>query len=393
MRIGIVNDMLRWPARALRLNRAGVIPGHQIAWTAQDAWRRGGRAGGQRDRPDLILMDLIMPVMDGVEATRRIMAECPCADRRRHRHGQRPHQQGLRSHGPRRVHSMPSTRPCSAPGATCAVHLRRRAEGEDRHDRQADGQECPVSSRVTPPSPRASHSPASRCGPRRSGLRYKDPVSLVLLGSLDRRPERSGRDPRGACPRTWNACVVIVQHVDVAFAPGLAQWPVERTARHTVRAQRAEGDDARPPAAVLLAATNDHMVLSRPTAGSTTSSEPKEMSFRPSVDRPVPAASADHWLDPGVAVLSDRDGPRRRARGCFELRTLMRWHTIAQDEATSSIVYGMPKAAATLASVNSSCRSRRSAPPPKCCPCPIHLIADELSDPRFDPHSSASVGV
>ena len=75
MKIAIVNDL---PMAVDALRRAVTLkPEHQIIWVAENGVAAVERCA--RQRPDLVLMDLLMPEMDGVEATRRIMASTPCA--------------------------------------------------------------------------------------------------------------------------------------------------------------------------------------------------------------------------------------------------------------------------------------------------------------------------
>src|SRR5262245_15233459 len=74
MRIAIVNDLAL--AREVLRRVVLSVPGHVVAWMAEDGDDAVAKAAA--DRPDAILMDLIMPRLDGVEATRQIMKQSPC---------------------------------------------------------------------------------------------------------------------------------------------------------------------------------------------------------------------------------------------------------------------------------------------------------------------------
>ncbi len=74
MRIGIVNDSRIACEVLARTVRS--LPGFTVLWTAHD----GNEAIEMcaQELPDIVLMDLIMPNMDGAQATREIMKATPC---------------------------------------------------------------------------------------------------------------------------------------------------------------------------------------------------------------------------------------------------------------------------------------------------------------------------
>jgi len=315
MKIAIVNDM---PLAVEALRRALALePAHELIWVAGNGQEAVERCAEQT--PDLILMDLIMPVMDGVEATRRIMAATPCAivivtvDRKQNVH--RVFE--AMGHGALDVVDTPALG-AGDPREAAAPLLRKIL-----NIGWLIGQQ-----RTSAPSsvPTAVREVSQRTGLVAIGSSAGGPAALeVLLKGL---------------PKQFPAAIVLVQHVDQVFAAGMADW-LSSTCGQVVRLAR-EGE---PPQAgqVLLAGTNHHIRLLKNGQLAYTA-EPVNEIYRPSIDVFFESV-ARHWNAPGVGVLLTGMG-RDGAQGLKMMRQ-QGFLTIAQDQ-QSSAVYGMPKAAAAI---------------------------------------------
>lgn len=316
MKIGIVNDL---PMAAEALRRAVALdPEYEVAWVAHDGAQAVALCAERT--PHLILMDLIMPGMNGIEATRQIMAHTPCA-----------------------ILIVTANVGTNATGVyeamghgaldavdTPAVNLKNPRSGAAALLAKIDG----IRRRID----------KSNDTLRAARLVFAgEPASqrerLIAIGASAGGPAALAKLLSGL-PRDFPAAIVIVQHVDPQFAAGLAGW-LSQLSPLPVRVAR-EGD--RPiPGSVLLAGTDDHLILTAAGPLSYTR-EPSDYVYRPSVDvffRSV----RDFWPSEAAGVLLTGMG-RDGAVGLKALRDAG-CHTIAQDKATSA-VYGMPKAAALL---------------------------------------------
>jgi two-component system response regulator WspF len=314
MRIGIANDSLI-AVEALR-RAVSLRIEHQVVWVAHDG--REAIEFCATDTPDVVLMDLIMPDIDGVEATRQIMARSPCAilvvtvD--------------VGANAGRVYEAMGA-------GALDALDTPQLDVGDPHKTAAAllakiDQFGGVISDRALPvrPAPSAVAIANGRAPLIAIGASAGGPAALATL--------------LAALPTDFPAAIVIVQHVDRAFAAGMADWLNQQS---TLPVRLAESGD-RPRAGVaLLAGTNDHI---RIAMGGTLvyTAEPADLPYRPSVDvffRSVVKC----WTGQAVGVLLTGMG-RDGALGLQAMRAKGHY-TIAQDQA-SSAVYGMPKAAAAL---------------------------------------------
>ena len=325
MRVAIVNDL---PVAIEGLKRVILSdPAHSIAWTALD----GDAAIRQckRDRPDVILMDLVMPGKSGAETTAEIMKQSPCAILvvTATVAGNFKLVSEAMGYGAYDAVETPSA---TGSGAGAAALLAKLVNVDRINSRLRAASTAAAPTKQAFTSLGTSSSSGSLTPIVAIGASTGGPAALeTILSQL--KP-------------SFPASILIAQHIGEEFALPLVQWLSDRC---KIRVKAVRPGDRPEPGTAHVAASNDHLVLMRDGTLQYTR-HPAENPFRPSVDA-LFNSLAEAGCRPRVAILLTGIGSDG-AKGLLRLRQAG-WYTIGQDEA-SSVVYGMPQAAARLGAVS-----------------------------------------
>ncbi|MGC1394022.1 MAG: chemotaxis response regulator protein-glutamate methylesterase [Coleofasciculaceae cyanobacterium] len=317
MQIAIVNDTLI-ATEALR-RVLNTVPEYNVVWNA----RNGAEAVSKcaQNTPDLILMDLIMPVMDGVEATRQIMKTSPCAIL--------IVTSTVKGHTSKIFESM-------GYGALDVVSTPILGRGGYLEGGASLLSKIATIGKLIGKSTSSSLQPLS---PQKQRFISSFSPPLVVIGASTGGPQALATILSGL-GKDFGAAIVVVQHVDQQFAQGLADW---LNAQISLPVKLASVGCMIEVGKVFLASTNNHLIL-QPNQRLSYTQNPLDYAYRPSVDVFFKSV-AQHWQGKGVAVLLTGMG-KDGAQGLQILRSTG-WHTIAQEK-SSCVIYGMPKAAIEL---------------------------------------------
>lgn len=321
-------------------------------------------------RPDIVTMDVRMPVMDGLATTEHLMAYCPTpilvltASLASHEvditfkmlHAgalevlEKPHNTGplaLERAGydlVRRIKMLARVK--------VVTHLRgRRKLGEREMDQLPNmmprlAEQAGLSRRPAALAQPDQARSATRPGLTNGARSDEQPAPqtpqwdfpLIVIGASTGGPRVVHQILRDL-PRGLSACVMVVQHIAAGFSVGMAEWLASASALPVHLAR--EGQPIR--AGEVLVAPDQRDLMITPT-GTVHLNENPLLIQRPAIDVTMQAA-AEVFGPQAIGVLLTGMG----RDGAYGMLTIRRagGHTIAQDE-SSSAIFGMPRAAIQL---------------------------------------------
>ncbi|HEY5974702.1 MAG TPA: chemotaxis-specific protein-glutamate methyltransferase CheB [Geobacteraceae bacterium] len=272
-------------------------------------------------RPDIVIMDIMMPVMDGLQATEEIMARCPT---------------------PILVISATLDDTDVNLAFTAikkgALDVMGKPGGREE-DRLAEFHARLVEKvRLLARIKVIGHRLAGRRRPAPVPRPATDGRDLLAIGASTGGPKAVMSIIR-TLPAGFNAAVFVVQHISAGFARGFAQWLDQECA---LPVRLAAAGDLPRPGEVLVAPNEYHMLLENGRIS--LNQEPPVNCCRPSIDVFFQSLAGEAGRRVVGVLLTGmgRDG----AAGLRKVRE----HgglTIVQDE-KSCAVFGMPKAAISL---------------------------------------------
>lgn len=275
-------------------------------------------------KPDVVLMDIHLPGMNGFEATRRIMEVCPT-----------------------RIVMITAT---TVPGDVAATFQAIEAgaltllvkpvgPGHPEYRRLADEMLRTLKLMAEVQVVRRWARPVRQAATPNSGTPARAALRAIGIGASTGGP-LVVRDILAALPAPLSAPILIVQHISAGFTEGFADW-LAKASGYAVR-MAARGETAQPGVA-YVAPDGLHLTL---LAGGAIalSLEPPEHGMRPSVSVLFRSLAATFGPE-AVGILLSGMG----ADGAAELRQMREAGavTFAQDR-ESSVVYGMPGEAAKM---------------------------------------------
>lgn len=333
LRVLVVEDSLT--VRARLCEALSQDPDIQIVGEAGDGQR--GIELCQSLRPDVVTLDMILPIMSGLSATEYIMAHCPTPI--------------LIVSASTNRGELFKTYDALAAGAVDVLEKPRGDASDEGWDQRFIAAVRLVAKIKVITHPRArlglarGPAPIGAVAPRRSGpppalAAGDEPISIVALGASTGGPSALVSVLRDL-PHDLPLTILMVLHIDEPFGSAFAEWLSDQTP-HAVRFAIGGEPLSAKTSRVLMAQPGRHLVVDGSRLA--LSDEAERHSCRPSIDVLFESLARSAGPRSAAALLTGmgRDG----ASGLLELRRAGAV-TVAQDE-ESSVVYGMPREAALL---------------------------------------------